>query len=1180
MRKYGFMVCALLAMCFNACQMQLEEGFPVDSGFKVLTATTGSGMDTKSSLSPMEEGVSGILWSDNDIIGVFIDGNAKPAPFCIDEGAGTRTATFRGYGSGDSYVGFYPCNEVEALDGETLRMDFPVEQAYVPGSFGEGAYPMVAVSSSDELPFKAVASVFKFSLTGHHTVTRIVFRPNDPSIKVSGPATVSLANPNAPVMEVSSEGADSLFIDTGRLVLDDEEATDFHFVLPARNYKGGFTVRVYTTTGYMDKSYRSDFRMERSKVHPAGVVKVALTSGQESSSTLAGLGTAEDPFRISSLGDLLLLRDAVNTENGTIKRSDGVSILAGSASYLLTKDLDLSPLCSKTKGISWIPIGGNEATSPGFSGVFDGGGHVISNLFSEGGNYASLFGRLNKATVRNLTVSGDISGIFYVGLLAGFSTDSTLEYCVSKGSVRGSEWYIGGLVGMSYSTNLSYCSNEAEVIGRSESGGIVGRGNSANYMLYCTNYGKITVSETSAGGLAGTLDMERLINCTNYGSVEGRDRVGGIAGFISQGAKIFNSVNYGEVKGEDFVGGLAGMVSCVATAYMGPATVANSINFAKVRMIGGRFGGMIAGFLGVPDNEKPLPGEPLDAAWAKNNYWLASEGSLSAAGGGSGIAENNFALSDAQMKGAPYEGILYTVPKKGTTYDTLIDALNAGAVEWSKNMNNQVGGDRRDHFPLSGWVYAKAGTYPSHSDLEAQLPGENKPVFEISDSEFTFNVKGGGFMVEVTSNYDYSAGTLPSWIKAGGTREKAGRPHTHQHSFTVTENRTGSERSAVLTFTNSEGQSRKVKVIQKAPYLEIRETEFKFPAFGGSKALQVSSSVDWKVVGEHDWLKVTPKAGTGDGVVSLLVDRNKLSNAREGSVDIMTVDGSVKYTVTMLQSGSSGGEIGNWEELPFYHQSVVFRFTATWCVWCPYMNKAILRAQELYPDKLQQLALHSGGSDLQFDPAGTLMGTFHSNAFPTGIVDGRIRVNNGENVDDFAPEYISASKETEEKYGTSSGLSLRSVMSGQKVTIDIDAYFKTHGDYKITVLLVEDGIIHYQENGGLDYQHDNIVCATATDILGDPFRISHGPSKRTFSYVLPVPNGAKVEKLRVFAYIQKAFGSLQKIQTEDYGDYYVDNCATAPVGSQLLLRLVGDESGGSGGSGNGNEEIGTGDEIR
>jgi hypothetical protein len=80
--------------------------------------------------------------------------------------------------------------------------------------------------------------------------------------------------------------------------------------------------------------------------------------------------------------------------------------------------------------------------------------------------------------------------------------------------------------------------------------------------------------------------------------------------------------------------------------------------------------------------------------------------------------------------------------------------------------------------------------------------------------------------------------------------------------------------------------------------------------------------------------------------------------------------------------------------------------------------------------------------------------------------------------------------------------------------------------------------------------------------------------------VLPVPNGAKVEKLRVFAYIQKAFGSLQKIQTEDYGDYYVDNCATAPVGSQLLLRLVGDESGGSGGSGNGNEEIGTGDEIR
>ena len=45
------------------------------------------------------------------------------------------------------------------------------------------------------------------------------------------------------------------------------------------------------------------------------------------------------------------------------------------------------------------------------------------------------------------------------------------------------------------------------------------------------------------------------------------------------------------------------------------------------------------------------------------------------------------------------------------------------------------------------------------------------------------------------------------------------------------------------------------------------------------------------------------------------------------------------------------------------------------------------------------------------------------------------------------------------------------------------------------------------------------------------------------------------------------------------GDYYIDNCATAPVGETLKLALVGG-GGGSGGSGGENEEIIPGGEIQ
>ncbi len=1181
MRKIGHLPGMLLALGLCACQNLLEEDLLQDArmhpGETILKATIESGSPTRTSLSSEGNGVNKVLWSEGDVIGVFVDDAADASVFRLVDGAGTRNGIFSGSGQGSRYVAAYPYGQIKSLEGDVLTLELPVEQESADGNVGSGSLPMVAVGVSTDLSFRNVASVLKLSLKGHQLVTRLVFRPKDPSIKVSGPMSVSLARPDDPVVTMSPDGVDSVAVNVGGVLLDKDKETVFYIGLPAQTYQGGFTVRIYTSTGYMDKTYGADFTMERSKVHAAGVVTVKLDSGVEVSESLEGQGTEKDPLKIASLGDLLLMQTSVNAGQ-TIRTSVGGQVEAAMASYILVQDIDLGGLYNENTGKSWTPIGNYSNL---FRGTFDGGGHEIAHLYIHvEEDCQGLFGAVESSTIRNLTISGDVTAHGYCGVLAGdMGRKTTVDGVVTKGTVKG-ENHVGGLMGHAYHVTMTFCRNEADLRDcEYYCGGLVGL-TEFSWIQHCTNRGKVDGNQLS-GGLAGYLNGARIVDCTNTGDVTGTWRIGGLGGYFWQGGKILNSINYGNVKGlqgSQYVGGLGGFVSSRAISYQKEATIANCIHLGTVEITDGTYCGWLAGFIGLADGETPIGDEPASGAWVKNCYWLQDGPiSLPEVGGGPGIAENNFALTEAQLKGEPYNGTLY-VTADGTGFNRLIDALNAGAVYWGNVWENGFGSGWEGNPPLSGWVYPGPGSYPALTDLEAQMPGNSKPIFRISADSFEMDAVGGTFQVEVTSSQDYTVSQLPEWITEVSSESPANQPHTRIFTYSVAVNRSASERKESITFTNASGTVLTVKLTQKAPYLTISVTELLFPDAGGSKRIPVSSSVAWKVTSEADWFSVTPASGTGDGALSVLAEANGNASARGGSIVLSAVDFPYEYVINLVQSGYAGEETGDWKQLPFVHQSVAMRFTATWCGWCPYMNRSILRAQELYPGKIQHLALHGGGSDLQFDPTGTLMNLFRTNAFPTGVMDGRIKVNNSTDIESVAANFIEASKQTEQTYGTVSGLALRSVSSGQQVTIDVDGYFKQAGDYKITVLLVEDGIIHPQENGGDDYVHDNVVRVTATGILGDAFTVGSDFTQKSFHYSVTVPSGYKIENMRVFAYVHKAFGSAPVIQTEDYGNYYIDNCATAPVGSVLKLALVG--GGGGGGTGGGdNEGITPGDDI-
>ena len=274
-----------------------------------------------------------------------------------------------------------------------------------------------------------------------------------------------------------------------------------------------------------------------------------------------GLGTDKSPYEISTADQLENFRDLVNGANNQTADPD--------AHAKLMNDINLNGNATN----QWIPIGNSIGKS--YEGTFNGDGHTISGLYiGTTANNQGLFGYLstdggNTGTVKDLSVSGTVSGNRYVGGVVGYNNggivtgctfsgsgsgtgvtgsedvggvvgrnDGTVENCYNTGAVSGSGWYVGGIVGQNRGT-VENCYNTGSVSGSDYVGGVVGYnvdfdGYSAS-VENCYNTGSVTVtgSDGRVGGVVGQNYNGTVENCYNTGSVTvtGSDgRVGGVVG--------------------------------------------------------------------------------------------------------------------------------------------------------------------------------------------------------------------------------------------------------------------------------------------------------------------------------------------------------------------------------------------------------------------------------------------------------------------------------------------------------------------------------------------------------------------------------------------------------------------------------------------------------------------------
>lgn len=204
-----------------------------------------------------------------------------------------------------------------------------------------------------------------------------------------------------------------------------------------------------------------------------------------------------------------------------------VNQVSVAANAILVADITLTKAWTNTIGT------GSGNAAPGataYTGTFDGQGYSITGFNAEGAGHLGLFGDASGATIKNFSISGNLT--------------------VTSG-------YGGGVVAWPINTTIENVHSSLVVnvpnSGTHHVGGVVGSARGNNTINKCTFDGSVTVAAGSTDNFAGIAAYitggDKVTNCGNFGTVTFQDAgcaAGGIVGYLnSTSATIQNCLTIG-----------------------------------------------------------------------------------------------------------------------------------------------------------------------------------------------------------------------------------------------------------------------------------------------------------------------------------------------------------------------------------------------------------------------------------------------------------------------------------------------------------------------------------------------------------------------------------------------------------------------------------------------------------
>lgn len=312
MKRILFAAIAASAMII-ACQ-KTEENFEQSDAHELHASIEADG----SSKTVLDEN-NNVRWSESDQIVAFMKTSLGLKYQLKDSYIGETSGYFSKVSSGssddlgagmewDHIVAYYPYAEsikcAKSGDNYQISVILPTEQTYAPDSFGNGSWPMIAVSNDNDITFKNVCGGMKLQLKGTQKVVAIKLEGKN-SEKLSGAATVTAYTDGEtkPAITMASGASTSVTLNCGSGVqLNESTATEFILALPPVLFSKGFTVTVTDDSGNpytvetdkantvlrssllvmpdfkLDASSGDDSGGEGEEIIPVGTVTVSKTS--------------------------------------------------------------------------------------------------------------------------------------------------------------------------------------------------------------------------------------------------------------------------------------------------------------------------------------------------------------------------------------------------------------------------------------------------------------------------------------------------------------------------------------------------------------------------------------------------------------------------------------------------------------------------------------------------------------------------------------------------------------------------------------------------------------------------------------------------------------------------------------------------------------------------------------
>ncbi len=287
MKRIALIASAAIA-AITACQRnELPE--PA-SEIQVLYATMEEVTDTRTYMDTDNN----IRWSEGDQITGFMRSTLGVQYQVNPASVGETSASFDEVSSGglnagtelDHIIAWYPYSSsvkvAKSNDDYTLNVALPAEQTYSKDSFGNGSFPMVAVSQTNNITFMNVCGAMKLQLKGTQNVASVKVEGNNGE-KLSGEATVTAyTDGSKPGISMASGASTSVTLTCPEgILLDENTATEFIISLPPTVFTKGFTVTVTDNDG---KTYKVNTDKENAVIRSSLLVMPEVTlenSGQE-----------------------------------------------------------------------------------------------------------------------------------------------------------------------------------------------------------------------------------------------------------------------------------------------------------------------------------------------------------------------------------------------------------------------------------------------------------------------------------------------------------------------------------------------------------------------------------------------------------------------------------------------------------------------------------------------------------------------------------------------------------------------------------------------------------------------------------------------------------------------------------------------------------------------------------